>query len=217
MSIDAITGSNQGAAAAAKAKDQLGQDQFLQLMVAQLRHQDPTSPVDPADFLGQLAQFGTVTGIQDMQGSLSTLSEALRSSQVLNGTNLVGRDILVDADTATLSDSGAVYGTAEIPAGVRSAHLVVTDSAGQQVRRIALPTGEGEIIFEWDGTLESGAHVAAGDYEIAVVADVAGQSEQLPTQLLARVGSVSIDPKSNSLTLNTDLGPIGLGDVRRVM
>jgi hypothetical protein len=50
-----------------------------------------------------------------------------------------------------------------------------------------------------------------------VVADVAGASEQLPTNLLARVGSVTIDPKDFSLTLNTDLGPVSLGRVRRVM
>ncbi len=217
MSIDAITGSSSAATAAAKAKDQLGQDQFLQLMVAQLKHQDPTSPMDPADFLGQLAQFGTVTGIQGMQGSISALSESLRSAQVLNGTNLVGRDILVDSDTAFLADSGSLYGTTEIPTGTRSANLVITDSAGQQVRRIALSPAEGEVVFEWDGTLENGERATTGEYTVSVVADVAGSSEQLSTQLLARVGSVSIDPKSNGLTLNTDLGPIALGDVRQVM
>lgn len=216
MSIDAITGGAQ-AAAATRTKDQLGQDQFLQLMVAQLKHQDPTSPMDPADFLGQLAQFGTVTGIQGMQGSISALSESLRSSQVLSGTNLVGRDILVDAQDAFLPDTGSVYGTAEIPAGTRTASLVITDAAGQQVRRVALPVAEGEVVFEWDGLLENGERAPTGDYSVEVVADVAGQSEQLGTQLLARVGSVSIDPRTNSLTLNTDLGPIALGDVRQVM
>src|SRR5690606_12472109 len=68
MSSDAITGSSHASAAAARAKAQLAQDQFLQLMVAQLRYQDLASPMRPADFLGQLAQFGTVTGIQGMQG-----------------------------------------------------------------------------------------------------------------------------------------------------
>jgi len=217
MSIDAITGGSAAAAASARAKDQLGQDQFLHLMVAQLKHQDPTSPLDPADFLGQLAQFGTVTGIQGMQGSISALSESLRSSQVLNGTNLVGRDILVDADTAAIGEEGSVYGTFEMPEGVRSAHLVVTDASGQQVQRIALSPAQGEQVFEWDGTLDNGERAPPGEYTIQVLADVAGQSEQIPTQLLARVGSVSIDPSRNSLTLNTDLGPIELGDVRRVM
>jgi flagellar basal-body rod modification protein FlgD len=217
MSIDAITGSSSAATAAAKAKDQLGQDAFLQLMITQLRHQDPTSPVDPADFLGQLAQFGTVTGIQGVQQSMSSLADALRSTQVLGGTSLVGRDVLVDADAAVLGEEGSVYGTAELPQGVRSAALVVTDASGQQVRRVAISPQAGELLFEWDGTTETGARAPAGEYSISVVADVAGQSEQLATQLLARVGSVTIDPSNYSLTLNTDLGPIALGRVRRVM
>src|SRR5688572_7141708 len=152
MSIDAITGSSQSAAAAAKAKDQLGQDQFLQLMLAQLRHQDPTSPVDPADFLGQLAQFGTVTGIQGMQGSLSALSDSLRSSQVIGGTSMVGRDVLVAEDSVMMGSEGAVIGTVEIPTGTRTASLVITDASGQQVRRVALSPQQGELAFEWDGT-----------------------------------------------------------------
>jgi flagellar basal-body rod modification protein FlgD len=218
MGIDAILGSSQGSSAATtKPKDQLGQDAFLQLMLAQLRHQDPTSPVDPADFLGQLAQFGTVTGIQGMQGSISTLSDALRSSQVLGGTSMVGRDVLVSSDTAVMGEEGSVVGTVEIPEATRSARLVITDASGQQVRSVALSPQQGEVVFEWDGTTDTGGRAPAGEYEISVVADVAGASEQLPTHLLAHVGSVSIDPNDFSLTLNTDLGPISLGRVRRVM
>ncbi|MFO7325753.1 MAG: flagellar hook assembly protein FlgD [Pseudomonadota bacterium] len=218
MGIDAISSSTSAAASQARARDQLGQDQFLTLMLAQLRHQDPTSPLDPAEFLGQLAQFSTVTGIQGMQGSIAALSEALRSSQVLNGTHLVGRDVLVDGDTGYIAEEGgSIIGMVDIPQGTRSVNLVITDASGQQVRRIALAPAPGEIVFEWDGTLEDGERAPAGDYTIEVVADVAGTNEQLPTQLLAHVGSVSIDPKSSTLTLNTDLGPVALGDVRQVM
>jgi flagellar basal-body rod modification protein FlgD len=218
MSIDAI-GSSTSVASASQvaAKDQLGQDEFLTLMLAQLRHQDPTSPLDPAQFLGQLAQFSTVTGIQTMQGSIASLSEALRSSQVLNGTNLVGRDVVVDGDAGYIGESGSMIGMVEIPQGTRSANLVITDSAGQQVRRIALSPSPGEVVFEWDGTLESGERATAGNYTIAVVADVAGTNRQLSTRLIAHVGSVSIDSGSSTLTLNTDLGPVALGDVRQVM
>jgi len=110
-----------------------------------------------------------------------------------------------------------VVGTVEIPEATRSARLVITDASGQQVRSVALSPQEGEIVFEWDGTTDAGGRAPSGEYSIAVVADVAGASEQLPTHLLAHVGSVSIDPNDFSLTLNTDLGPISLGRVRRVM
>src|SRR5215470_13973527 len=75
----------------AKSNQQLGQNQFLTLMLAQLKNQDPMKPQDPTQFLSQLAQFSTVTGIQNMQGSVEALAQSLRSTQVLNGTSLVGR------------------------------------------------------------------------------------------------------------------------------
>ena len=81
-----------------KKKDQLGQAEFLELMIAQLKNQDPFKAMDPSQFLGQLAQFGTVSGIQDMQAAFGTLSDAMRSSQVLDGATMVGRDVLVPSD-----------------------------------------------------------------------------------------------------------------------
>jgi len=219
MAIDSV---NSGTSAAANfgsvaKKDELGQAQFMQLMIAQLRNQDPTKPMDPSEFLGQLAQFGTVSGIQNMQGSLSTLSDSLRSSQVLGGTSLVGHYVLADASEATLADAGAVAGTTEIPEGATSASIVITDSSGQLVRRMPISPQEGAAEFLWDGTTDLGTRAPAGSYKISAIANVGGAAEQLTTQLVGHVGSVSIDPKDYSMTLNTDLGPIALSRVRRVM
>lgn len=217
MAVDAITSSQANAITSVAAKDQLGQDQFLKLMIAQLRNQDPTSPMDPTDFLGQLAQFSTVTGIQDMNQSVSALSDSLRSSQVLGGTNLVGRDVLFATNSATLGETGSIAGAAYIPEGTSAASLVVTDAYGQQVRSMPLATRPGDLDFTWDGTTDQGTRAPAGAYSVAVVASVGGLTGQLETQLVGRVASVTIDPSSRQLTLNTNLGSIGLGGVRRVM
>ena len=55
--------------AATPKKTSLGQEQFLKLMTTQMTHQDPTKPMENGDFLTQIAQFGTVSGIQDLQKS----------------------------------------------------------------------------------------------------------------------------------------------------
>jgi flagellar hook assembly protein FlgD len=73
---------------------QFGQEQFLTMMLAQLKNQDPLKPLEPSEFLGQLAQFSTVTGVQEMQKSLGTMVDSLRSSQALEGANFVGRQVL---------------------------------------------------------------------------------------------------------------------------
>jgi flagellar basal-body rod modification protein FlgD len=198
-------------------KDQLGQAQFMQLMIAQLRNQDPTKPMDPSEFLGQLAQFGTVSGIQDMQGSLTTLADALKSSQLMGGTSMVGHSVLADASEAVLSDGSYVSGTTEIPEGASSAVIVVTDASGQLVRRMPISAQQGETGFVWDGTTDVGGRAPAGNYTISAYANFGNSAEQLATRLVARVGSVSIDSNNYSLTLNTDLGPIPLSRVRQVM
>jgi flagellar basal-body rod modification protein FlgD len=198
-------------------KNELGQDAFLKLMLSQMKNQDPFKPQDPSAFIGQLAQFSTVSGIQAMQGNISTLSDALRSSQVLDGTTLVGHDVLSVSSSATLGETGSVKGSVTIPQGTSQAAIAVTDASGQLVRRLPLSSQQGETGFVWDGTTDRGTRAPAGNYTFAAVANVGGAAEQLQTQISSRVGSVTIDPTNYSLTLNTDLGPIALANVRRVM
>ena len=101
--------------------------------------------------------------------------------------------------------------------GATEASLVITDSSGQLVRRMPISSQAGEAQFLWDGTTDVGTRAPPGNYTVSAIAKVGGAAEQLTTQLIGHVGSVTIDPNNSSLTLNTDLGPIALGRVRRVM
>ncbi len=201
----------------ATGESELGQDAFLKLMLTQMKNQDPFKPQDPTAFVSQLAQFSTVNGVQGMQKDISSLVDALRSSQLLDGTSLVGRDVLSSADSATLADSGQIRGAVEVPPGAYEVSLVVTDASGQTVRRMPLSNQEGTGSFSWDGTTDAGSRAPAGLYRFDVIANVGGSAEQLETQIASRVSSVTLDPASNALTLNTDLGPIAFAAVRRVM
>ncbi len=215
--ISALSAQTTSAAAGAKARDRLDQKSFLQLMIAQFKNQDPTKPKDPSEFLGQLAQFSTVSGIQEMQGSLSTLSDALRSSQVLDGAVLVGHQVLAPADSIQYSGSGAVNGAFDIPDGATAVELNIKDAAGQLVRRITVPAQSGMTDFVWDGITDRGTSTPAGQYSVTAVANFGGANESLPVLLASRVNSVTIDPVSNKLTLNTaTLGSVALSNVRRV-
>ena len=212
------TGAANGASQSSgtKKKDQLGQNEFLQLMLAQLKNQDPFKAMDPSQFLGQLAQFGTVTGIQDMQAAFTSMSDAMRSSQVLDGASMVGRDVLVPSDTVTLHADGTVKGSVDVPKGLSGLTVNIRDSAGALVRRMTLPTDSGNHEFTWDGLRDDGTRAAAGDYDIEAIGTLDGQSGSLEMLFSSRVNSVTID--SSGLVLNTnDLGARPLSDVRRVM
>jgi len=222
MSIsDIINGTGAAGSAAQgsgiKKKDQLGQAEFLELMIAQLKNQDPFKAMDPSQFLGQLAQFGTVSGIQDMQAAFGTLSDAMRSSQVLDGATMVGREVLLPSDEVTLPVEGSVRGALDVPTGTTALQVNIRDANGTLVRRMTLPTTVGLNDFTWDGIADNGTRAPTGAYSLEAVANVAGKSGSLEMLLASRVNSVTIDAQTG-LTLNTsNLGSRSLSDVRRVM
>jgi flagellar basal-body rod modification protein FlgD len=200
-----------------KKKDQLGQAEFLELMIAQLKNQDPFKAMDPSQFLGQLAQFGTVSGISEMKEAFGTLSDAMRSSQVLDGATMVGREVLVPADEVTLQAEGSVNGAIDVPTGTNALQVNIRDANGALVRRMTLPTTSGLQEFSWDGVADNGTRAPAGEYTFEAVANVAGKSGSLEMLMAGRVNSVTIDSVTG-LTLNTsNLGSRLLSDVRRVM
>lgn len=203
---------------AKKSASDLGIDDFLTLMSSQLKNQDPLKPLDSTAFVAQLAQFGSVSGIQKMQTSLQTLSDSLRSSQALSGASLVGHDVLAPASTLTLGAIGTIDGALDVPSGTSALQVTVTDSAGQQVRTFDVSPQSGLTSFSWDGNADNGTRAATGTYTIKAIANVGGTNESLDPLLTGRVSSVTIDSQGTGLTLNTaTLGAIALSDVRQVM
>jgi flagellar basal-body rod modification protein FlgD len=200
-----------------KSPTQMGQNEFLKLMLAQMKNQDPFKPNDPTQFLSQLAQFSTVTGIQNMQGSVEGLANSLRSTQVLNGTSLVGRDILAPAKVDTIEAGGSVKGAVDVPKGAATVQIAVKDGSGALVRRFSMTPAEGLQEFTWNGLDNAGLPVPAGQYTFEAIASVGGQNTALDPLISSRVASVTIDPANGSLTLNSSTGATPIADVRRVL
>ena len=199
-------------------KGQLDQNAFLKLMIAQLKNQDPTKPQDPSEFMSQLAQFSQVTSTQNMETSIQSLTDSMRSTQVLNGTSLVGHDVLSVANTDTIESGGTVTGAIDAAKGTTAVKVVVKDAAGAEVRSFNLSNvAQGLNNFTWDGKTNSGVAAPAGQYTFSAVASVNGENESLDPLLVSKVSSVTIDPSSSALTLNTTTGSVALADVRRVL
>ena len=74
-------------------KDTLGQSDFLKLMTTQLQNQDPFAPMDNGDFIAQMAQFSTVTGIEEVNSSLKKLVEEFDQARIATASNLLGHAI----------------------------------------------------------------------------------------------------------------------------
>ncbi len=208
------SGSSAGAANSSLA---LTQSDFLQLLTTQLQNQDPTKPTDPSQFVNEFAALSEVSGISSMSNSIGSLTSSMTSSQLLNGTNLIGHTVIASGNSAALTSGGNITGAVTVPAGASSLTVQVTDSAGQLINTFSVPATSGTTSFTWNGTTTTGATAPAGVYNFSVSANSNGTQTAVTPMLAYKVNSVTIDPTSNSLTLNTDGGSVPLSAVNQVM
>ena len=213
--ILAALNGNSGTSSDNRKKDELGQNQFLTLMLAQLKNQDPMKPTDPTQFLSQLALFSQVTSTQNVEAKIGDLTDSLRSAQLMNGTSLVGHEILASTGSAAFTSGTPLKGAVAVPGGSAGVQVEVRDSAGALVRRFAIPATQGTNEFSWDGLTSSGDAAASGTYSIKVTASIDGKSVSLDPMLYGRVNSVTLG--ASGLVLNTGVGTIDFNDVKRVM
>ena len=85
-------------------------------MTTQLQNQDPFAPMENADFIAQMAQFSTVTGITDMGQSLKGISNQLSEFRIATATNMLGNSVLVPGGRAYPDADGSVHGVIDLPA-----------------------------------------------------------------------------------------------------
>lgn len=200
-------------------RTELGQEQFLALMMQQFRNQDPLKPQDPGQFLAQLAQFSSVAGIADINKGIGDLASAIYASQSLQASGMVGREVLTEGYTARLADGGSVRGGVELPVATDKGFVRVFDATGQLVRELPLGNRDaGLITFTWDGIASDGTAAAPGTYTIAAGYRGPAGEIQVPTYMSTRVASVSLDAGGSQPQLTTDTGrSISLGDVRAIL
>jgi flagellar basal-body rod modification protein FlgD len=190
---------------------QINQSDFLQLITAQLKDQNPMSPADPTQFVSQLEGMSEVSSMQGMQSSLA-------ASQIMNGTTLLGHSVLAPGATATLAAGGAIAGAVTAPQGASQLTVSITDSKGNPVTSFKLtPNDSGLTPFSWNGTTSTGAAAPAGQYTVSVSASVNGSSQQVDPMVISKVSTVTIDPTSQSVDVNTDSGSVPLSSIVAVM
>jgi len=195
--------------------EDMGADEFLELMVAQLNNQDPTKPMDNSQFMGQLAQFGTVSGIQDLNDGFSSLSNSLSSGQALQAASLVGKSIVTDSNLGALTDvlnaegqaEYALDATVEFPSSTAGGTFYVQDLSGRLVYSSALPASAGgQLPVRWDGRNAQGDVLPPGTYRVSAEAVVNGQSTAVSVFAHQRVDSVAVDGAQGEVTLNLGNG-----------
>ena len=197
----------------------LGKDAFLQLLVTQLKNQNPLDPQDNSAFVAQLAQFSSLEGITTLNSTVSSLAGNYSSSQALQASSLVGRNVIVQTNTVQLDDpSKGMTGSVSVPSSIAGGTVSITDSSGTVVRTLDLGSrAAGSASFTWDGKDKDGNLVKTGTYTVKANASINGTSTDMATYLPATVNSVTISQTGGELMLNlSGKGTVALSKVQTI-
>jgi len=198
----------------------LGQDEFLKLMTTQMTHQDPTKPMQNGEFLSQMAQFGTVSGIQELQQSFKDFSASISSDQALQAASLVGRNVSVPSDYGLLSAGGEINGSFDLSTSASSVNVVITDSdTGDVIRKINLgQQSAGSVPFTWDGLNDAGTLVSPGIYKVQAEASIDGVNTVFQPAIQSKVESVSMSNGTNGVQVSlAGLGAVSFNKIKQIL
>ncbi|EKT4521068.1 flagellar hook assembly protein FlgD [Pseudomonas putida] len=195
----------------------LGKDAFLQLLVTQMKNQNPLDPQENGEFVAQLAQFSSLEGIQALNQSVNGILSGMGSSQALQASSLVGRSVIVQNDKAVVDTTKSFTGQVVLPQNITEGKVTIKDKDGNVVKTIELGAQKaGTADFIWDGTNDKGEKVDPGNYTFAASTTVDGKSVTLATLLPATVNSVSFQNGGEMMLNLAGIGKIGISKVTTI-
>jgi len=198
-----------------KAEDLQGS--FLTLLVAQLKNQDPTNPMQNNELTTQLAQISTVSGIEKLNTTLGSISGQLDNNASLQASTLIGHGVMIPGTTVLAGKETTTPFGVELQQAADKVTATITDKAGVVVRTIDIGALKAGVhSFNWDGTLTDGTAAPDGSYNVAISAS--NGATQLVAQPLqfALVQGVTRGSNGNLLDLGT-YGTTTLDEVRQII
>jgi len=215
--FDQINKANQASEATGttKSQSQEDSDMFLNLMIAQLKNQDPTSPTDTNAFMSQIADMNQVESMNNLTNSIQSMSQSMISSQsALQASSMVGQTVLFDTDRAVANSEGNVEGLYDLPGNTDNVRVTVYDMNGAKVDQIELGKQSfGEQKFTWRG----GSDAAGDDYKIKVEALTTEEGyAEVVSYLPNKVNSVTLGQNGVGMRVNTNGGDSLMSSVKQI-
>jgi len=178
---------------------------FLNMLMTQLKNQDPTSPMDTNQFTSELVQFSSVEQQIQTNTSLTSLIQLTQGSEVIQGSSLVGKQVTVQSTQIPLQSS---KGTVNITSpAAEPVSISISNSAGTDIFDTSVTTVAGNNTFSWNGTNNSGQTVPDGLYTlVATGSNVGGGTSTLPFTVTGTATGVT----SSNNTVNLQLGSLSV-------
>jgi flagellar basal-body rod modification protein FlgD len=193
MQVSNVSGQTAGAVSptAGRAQD-TSRETFLRLLIAQLEHQNPLSPVEGAEFTAQLAQFSALEQLQAMNVNLDTLVTAQERLKGLQAADLIGKEVKAQGSTISLRQGNTSPLQYALTTDSPKVTISILDNVGNVVRSIEkLAQKAGVQSVSWDGKTAQGVALPDGEYRFVVLArDSAGNPVSVQTFLQGKVEGV---------------------------
>jgi flagellar basal-body rod modification protein FlgD len=178
------------------------ENNFLKMLVTQMRYQDPTNPVSSSEMTSQLAQISTVDGVNKLNNTVTSLLESMQASQLGQNANLIGHTVGMPSDTFDLSNGKAKFGV-ELTKAVDSLNVSITTASGQLLKTLNLGAQPaGAVPVSWNGQSDAGNKLPDGNYRMKINAFAAGQPVEATGLQFATVSSVSNGTSGPMLNLS---------------
>jgi flagellar basal-body rod modification protein FlgD len=221
-SVSGASGSTSGTSSLSSSSAQDIQNEFLTLLVAQLKNQDPLNPMDNSQVTSQMAQLSMVQGIQSLNDNLS----AYTSNQGYQAADLIGHYVVAPGNSIQLaaassgsssSTTGSGLGGFNLAGAADSVKVNIYDSKGKLVRTMDMGAQKAGVTeFSWDGKTDAGDTAADGSYTFKVQATSKGESVTATSLSVGEVMSVMLSKNGTSLSVS-GLGLVNLSDVQQVI
>ncbi len=198
---------------------QATQDNFMKMLMAQIKNQDPLSPQDPAQMTSQLTQLNMASGIERLNSSISSMLTQATSQSFLNNASLIGDTVLAPGNSVALDATSSPTFGIQLGAASTQTTVSIVDSNGRTVDELSLGAlSQGLHTFNWDGKGYAGNRLASGVYKLLMKASDGAGAAVTSTALTAGVvGGISRPSAGNvPQLLTTDGRTINLADVAQL-
>lgn len=200
--INATTSATTTAASTSRASIANNFETFLTLLTAQLRNQDPLSPLDSKDFTNQLVQFSGVEQQLKTNELLEGLTATNRLSAGATAVAYLGREATANTSLTRIEAGQETSWNYDLPRNAGAVTLRVLDSSGRLVATAAGQTTRGDKTFTWDGKDQSGRPVPAGEYRLEVNASAAdGQTINASISRRGLISAVDLSGATPTVTI----------------
>ncbi|WP_461537449.1 flagellar hook assembly protein FlgD [Spongorhabdus nitratireducens] len=207
MDVSSVNGSSNNAASGSSSNP-LDSDAFMQLLLTQMKHQDPTEPMSSSEIVTQLSNLSMVASASETQASVEALRKQMYSSQSLYAHSLVGQQVVVVANTFNVDEGDPpVDGQVMMPGAADDVTLKIYDENDKLVTSLELgaQTKGGPVDFNLDKLKEP---LKPGKYRFEAMMESGGQKTEVAVAQRSVVNSVVIP--GNGKEILVDVDDIGL-------